>query len=106
MLHDDIRGIGKRDVLVAVSFMPYGRETQYCVRAARTRGAGIIAITDGNLSPIARHADIVLPVTEGTAFAFRSLTSTISVCQTLFIALAARLELDLSNTPDADEFED
>ncbi len=105
MLHDDIRGIGKRDVLVAVSFLPYGRETQYCVRAARTRGASIIAITDGKLSPIARHADIVLPVTEGTAFAFRSLTSTISVCQTLFIALATRLELDLSRTRDHDSEE-
>lgn len=106
MLHDDIRGIAKRDVLVAISFMPYGRETQYCVRAARTRGANIIAITDGRLSPIARHADIVLPVTEGTAFAFRSLTSTISVCQTLFIALATRLELDLSKTHDQEEPED
>jgi len=103
MLHDDVRGIGKRDVLVAISFMPYGRETQYCVRAARTRGAAIISITDGRLSPIARHADIVLPVIEGAAFAFRSLTSTISVCQTLFIALATRLELDLSITQDREE---
>jgi len=105
MLHDDIRSIGKRDVLVAISFMPYGRETQYCVRAARSRGASVIAITDGRLSPIARHADIVLPVTEGTVFAFRSLTSTISVCQTLFIALAAKLELDLSRTHDHDSEE-
>lgn len=105
MLHDDIRGIAKRDVLVAISFMPYGRETQYCVRAARGRGASVIAITDGKLSPIARHADIVLPVTEGTVFAFRSLTSTISVCQTLFIALATKLELNLSKTHDHDSEE-
>jgi DNA-binding MurR/RpiR family transcriptional regulator len=105
MLHDDIRAIVKRDVLVAISFMPYGRETQYYVRAARTRGARVIAITDGRLSPIARHADIVLTVTEGTAFAFRSLTSTISLCQTLFIALATRLELDLSKTHDHDSEE-
>jgi len=102
MLKDEIRAIGKRDLLVAISFQPYGRETQYCVRAARSRGAGIIAITDGQLSPIAQHADVVLPVVEGTAFAFRSLTSTISLCQTLFIALAARLELDLSQQPDQD----
>jgi DNA-binding MurR/RpiR family transcriptional regulator len=102
MLKDEIRSIGKKDVLIAISFMPYGRETQYCVRAARSRGATVIAITDGRLSPIAEHGDIVLPLTEGTAFAFRSLTSTISLCQTLFIALAARLELDLSQTPDPD----
>ena len=102
MLKDEIRSIGKKDVLIAISFTPYGRETQYCVRAARSRGAAVIAITDGQLSPIAEHGDIVLPLTEGTAFAFRSLTSTISLCQTLFIALATRLELDLSRTPDPD----
>jgi hypothetical protein len=90
---------------IAISFMPYGRETQYCVRAARSRNAAVIAITDGQLSPVAQHADIVLPVIEGTAFAFRSLTSTISLCQTLFIALAARLELDLSQTHDHDSDE-
>jgi DNA-binding MurR/RpiR family transcriptional regulator len=105
MLHDQIRAIDKRDVLIAISFMPYGRETQYCVRAARSRDAAVIAITDGQLSPVAQHADIVLPVIEGTAFAFRSLTSTISLCQTLFIALAARLELDLSQTHDHDSDE-
>jgi DNA-binding MurR/RpiR family transcriptional regulator len=105
MLREEIRAIDKRDVLIAISFQPYGRETQYSVRAARTRGAGIIAITDGQLSPIAQHADVVLTVTEGTAFAFRSLTSTISLCQTLFIALAARLELDLSQTHDHDQEE-
>ena len=102
MLQDEIRAITKKDVLIAISFKPYGRETQYCVRAARSRGASVLAITDGQLSPIAEHADIVLPLTEGTAFAFRSLTSTISLCQTLFIALAARLELDLSKTHDHD----
>jgi len=102
MLQDEIRAITKKDVLIAISFKPYGRETQYCVRAARSRGASVLAITDGQLSPIAEHADIVLPLTEGTAFAFRSLTSTISLCQTLFIALAARLELDLSLTHDQD----
>jgi DNA-binding MurR/RpiR family transcriptional regulator len=105
MLHDEIRAIDKRDVLIAISFQPYGRETQYCVRAARSRGASVIAITDGQLSPIAQHGDIVLTVTEGTAFAFRSLTSTISLCQTLFIALASRLELDLSQTHDQDREE-
>jgi DNA-binding MurR/RpiR family transcriptional regulator len=83
-----VRAIDKRDVPVAISFMPYGRET-VLARAARSRDASVIAITDGQPSPAAQHADIVLPAIEGTAFAFRSLTSTISMCQTPFIALAA-----------------
>lgn len=102
MLHDEIRAIAQRDVLLAISFQPYGRETQYYVRAAHARRAAVIAITDGQLSPIAQHAEVVLTVAEGAAFAFRSLTSTISLCQTLFIALAARLELDLSQTYEHD----
>jgi hypothetical protein len=40
------------------------------------------------LAPLARAADALLTVTEGSAFAFRSLTSTICLCQALFIALA------------------
>ena len=35
---------------------------------------------------------------EGSAFAFRSLTSTICLCQALFIALAYRLELNVEES--------
>jgi DNA-binding MurR/RpiR family transcriptional regulator len=40
---------------------------------------------------------VVLTVTEGNAYAFRSLTSTMCLCQGLFIALAYKLELDLDD---------
>jgi DNA-binding MurR/RpiR family transcriptional regulator len=49
------------------------------------------------LSPLARNADAVLTVTEGSAFAFRSLASVMSLCQALFVALAYKLEVDLAN---------
>ena len=43
---------------------------------------------------------------EGSAFAFRSLTSTICLCQALFVALAYRLELSVEETRDRGEYDD
>lgn len=93
-----MRSIGKGDLLVAISFTPYARETRACVRIAQGRGAKILAITDSGMSPVARAATAQLLVKEASAFSFRSLTNTLCLCQGLFIALATRLELDLEGT--------
>ncbi len=93
MHRDQMRSVRPRDVAIAISFAPYGKETQQCARLAQENGAKVLVITDSKLAPLARGADALLTVTEGSAFAFRSLTSTICLCQALFIALAYRLEL-------------
>jgi DNA-binding MurR/RpiR family transcriptional regulator len=104
---EQMRSVRANDVMVAISFAPYGKETQYCARIAHFLGAKLVVITDSTLSPLARNADAVLTVTEGTAYAFRSLTSTISLCQALFVALAYKLELDLdAPKPGSDEEDD
>jgi DNA-binding MurR/RpiR family transcriptional regulator len=90
-----MRSIGKGDLLVAISFTPYGRETRACVRIAAGRGAKVLALTDSGMSPVARAATVQLLIKEASAFSFRSLTNTMCLCQGLFIALATRLELDL-----------
>lgn len=97
MYREQMRGVRSRDVIVAISFTPYGKETQYCARIARFLGAKLLVITDSRLSPLTRNADAVLAVTEGSAFAFRSLASAISLCQALFVALAYKLEVDLAD---------
>jgi DNA-binding MurR/RpiR family transcriptional regulator len=94
-----IRSIRKGDLLVAISFAPYGKETRACVRVARSRGARVLAITDSALSPLSHGASACLLVKEASAFSFRSLTNTLCLCQGLFIALASRLELDLDQHP-------
>ncbi|HKR45233.1 MAG TPA: MurR/RpiR family transcriptional regulator, partial [Paraburkholderia sp.] len=35
MYHEQIRGVKKGDVVIAISFAPYGKETQYCLRVAQ-----------------------------------------------------------------------
>ena len=64
-----------------------------------------IAEPDGT-APLARHASAHLFVKEGSAFAFRSLTSTICLCQALFIALAYRLELNVEESRETGGYDD
>jgi len=95
MYREQISSIRKGDALVAISFLPYGRETQYCVRMAHHNKASTLVITDSQMSPLARFATALLTVKEGNAFGFRSLTNTMCLCQALFIALAYKLELNI-----------
>lgn len=106
MFRQQMRSVRERDVVIAISFAPYGKETQYCARVGHHQRAKLLVITDSKLSPLARLADALLTVTEGSAFAFRSLTSTICLCQALFIALAYKLELDIEETKDPGGYDD
>ena len=98
MQDGQLRGMRPQDVLIAVSFAPYAEETESIVRHAHERGACIIAITDGRLSPLARFATCSLLVQETSVFGFRALTNSMAVAQSLFMALAYRLELDYQPT--------
>jgi DNA-binding MurR/RpiR family transcriptional regulator len=106
MFREQIRSIGKNDVLIAISFPPYGKETLYCARVAHQHKAKVLAVTDSALGPLARDAAALLKVNEGSAFAFRALTSTICLCQALFVALAYKLELKVEETTHPGEYDD
>lgn len=106
MYRQQIRSVRERDVVIAISFAPYGKETLYCARVGHHQRAKLLVITDSKLSPLARIADALLTVAEGSAFAFRSLTSTLCLCQALFIALAYKLELDIEETQDPGGYDD
>jgi DNA-binding MurR/RpiR family transcriptional regulator len=99
MHEGQMRGVKPGDVVIAVSFAPYAEETQFCCETALARGARLIAITDSRMSPVARDASAVLLVQESSTFGFRSLTNTMCLAQSLFIALAYHLELDYQPSP-------
>lgn len=88
-----MRSVRKDDVMIAISFSPYAEETVSVVKLAAERGAKLIAITDSLMSPLAKLAQASLIVQDNSTFGFRSLTSTMSMAQSLFIALAYTLEL-------------
>ena len=93
MQEGQLRGLRVGDVMLVVSFAPYAEESLQSARVAAARGAHVIAITDSQMSPLASLATAVLMVNESATFGFRSLTNTMCLAQSLFIALAYRTEL-------------
>lgn len=93
MHEGQLRGLRAGDVMLVVSFAPYAEESLQCARVAASGGAHLIAITDSQMSPLASLASAVLVVSESSTFGFRSLTNTMCLAQSLFIALAYRTEL-------------
>jgi DNA-binding MurR/RpiR family transcriptional regulator len=96
-----MRSVRKGDVMIAISFSPYAEETVDVAQQAVARGAKLIALTDSRMSPLAREAQSVLIVQDNSIFGFRSLTGTMGLAQSLFIALAYRLELPYQSTTGA-----
>lgn len=94
-----MRSVRKDDVMLAISFTPYAEETIGVAQAAVDRGAKLIAITDSRMSPLAKLAQISLIVQDSSTFGFRSLSSTMGLAQSLFIALTYALELPHPSTP-------
>lgn len=93
MHEGQMRSVRAGDVIVAISFAPYAEETVLVAQQAVQRGAQLIAVTDSRMSPLSREAQVSFVVQDNATFGFRSLTSTMSLVQSLFIALAYRLEL-------------
>lgn len=105
MQQGQMRSVRKDDVMIAISFSPYAEETVSAAKLAVERGAKLIAITDSQMSPLAKLAQASLIVQDNSTFGFRSLTSTMSMAQSLFIALAYTLELPYksSNTSHSEQ---
>jgi DNA-binding MurR/RpiR family transcriptional regulator len=96
MHEGQLRGLREGDVMVAISYAPYAEETVLAARMARERGARLLVITDSRMSPLVVEDSVSLLVFESSTFGFRSLTNTMALVQSLFIALAYRLELGMS----------
>lgn len=93
-----MRSVRRGDVMLAISFTPYAEETIGVAQMAVERGAKLIAMTDSLMSPLARLAEVTLVVQDSTTFGFRSLSSTMGLAQSLFIALTYALEMTYQTT--------
>lgn len=85
-------GIRQGDLLIGISYQPYAGETLELVERAVEQGAGILAISDSLVSPIAKPATCVLQVRESEVRGFRSLAASICLAQALAIGLAFAAE--------------
>lgn len=88
---DQLRGVGKGDVVVATSFSPYSRSTVRAVDYATEHGAQVIAITDSSVAPIARHpGTVALVVRNDSPSFFHSIVPAMTVAETLVMLMIAR----------------
>lgn len=93
MNEGQMRGLAGGDVMIVISFAPYAEESMQCARLAVAAGAKVIAITDSLMTPLAGLSSATLVVSESATFGFRTLTNTLCLAQSLFVALAYRTEL-------------
>ena len=73
----------RKDLLIAISFQPYGPETAVAVDNAVRNKAKIVSITDSHFSPVGKQATISFEVKDAEVRQFRSLDASLCLAQTL-----------------------
>jgi DNA-binding MurR/RpiR family transcriptional regulator len=81
-----------RDVLVAIAFRHYAKEVIAIADVAVSTSAPIIAITDSQLSPLAKDARVLFTVPEDEYTFSRSLAAPMCLVQCIAVATAALLQ--------------
>ncbi|MDI6726033.1 MAG: MurR/RpiR family transcriptional regulator [Smithellaceae bacterium] len=85
-----LHGMGREDLVIGISFPRYTKLTVDVLEYAHEQGARVGAITDSSFSPLARHADWVLPVHSRLDSFIESFTAAMSLVNALLTALSVR----------------
>lgn len=91
--------MGPKDVLVAISFRHYAKEVVAITDIAAQNGTPLVAITDSQLSPIAKNAAVLFTVPEDEYSFSRSLAAPMCLTQCIAVSLAALLQDDKGASP-------
>ena len=90
MFDEQLSRINAGDVVVAISFSPYANETLNVLTATAKPDVKHIAITDSQLSPLLTFSDVSFIIKEAQVSGFRSQCATMTLVQSLAVALALR----------------
>jgi DNA-binding MurR/RpiR family transcriptional regulator len=96
---ESARIAGPGDVLIAISFRHYAQEVAAITEIAATSGAKIIAITDSQLSPLAKSASVLFAIHEEEYTFSRSQAAPMCLAQALTVALASALQPEAEGKP-------
>ncbi|GLQ05790.1 MurR/RpiR family transcriptional regulator [Sneathiella chinensis] len=91
LFSEEVSAIGERDAVLVIAFDPYTRETVEAANRAREVGAGLVAITDSVVSPLAKEAGASFVVGNRSPSFYRSLVGALAIVQALVAALVNRL---------------
>lgn len=89
-IFEQMARIGEGDLLIGISFPRYTSRTIEAMEYARKRGAALVAITDGPLSPLHAAADLCLTARSDMASFVDSLVAPLSLINALIVALSQR----------------
>ena len=94
---EQLARIGEDDVLIGISFPRYSSRTIEAMAFAKSRGAELVAITDGPLSPLHAEADLCLTAKSDMASFVDSLVAPLSLINALIVALGQRRRQQVAN---------
>ncbi|MCT7376843.1 MurR/RpiR family transcriptional regulator [Chelativorans salis] len=92
---DNLGQGGSGDVMLAVGVEPYTRATVEIARQAAAFDIAVVAITDSQVSPLARIARQSIIVTTHSLVGFQSLVSAMAAAEILAALVAARRGIDV-----------
>lgn len=97
-IYEQILRIGKGDVLIAVSYPRYSTRTLKAMRFAKSTGATIISLTDGENSPLVNMSDVTLFARSDMVSFLDSLVAPLSLINALIVAVGLKSKDALSDT--------
>ncbi len=92
MFKEQLAMVNPKDVVIAISFSPYAKDTTDISDTMAQSGIKQIIITDSQISPLAPFSDVCFVVKEAKVEAFRSQAATLCLAQTLAVSLAFKEE--------------
>jgi len=89
-LHESIASLPKGTLFLAIGLSPYARQTIEAARRAAAVGLEVVALTDSELSPLARVASARLLFEAATTSFFHSLVGAHALVERVMAEVAAR----------------
>ena len=97
-IFENIMRISSKDVMIGISFPRYSKRCINAVQYAKSQGAHIVALTDSNISPIAKLADSLLLAESDMASFVDSLVAPLSIINAIIVAAGMKKKEEVSNT--------
>lgn len=99
-IFEQIYRIEEGDVFIGISFPRYSQRTIKAMEYANSKKATTIAITDSNISPLLKFADLSLIARSDMVSFVDSLVAPLSVINALLVAISVKKQKELVNTLD------
>ncbi len=89
-IFEEMLDLSDEDVVIGISFPRYSKKAVQTLHYAHTKGAGVIALTDSALSPIAPYAAALLTAHSDMASVVDSLVAPLSLINALIVAVSLK----------------